>query len=161
MSGVVSRWHTLALLALSACFDSGSSKTDPKPRQPATAGTGSTGFECLGLPQYVVRNLRGEELRLHATTRPSIPSRNPIDETIAAGQEKIVAMPPSPSSEHCMEWQPSELFSTLRITAGDDVVYEGVKDADWREVSGTFTLVIWPRVPAEPDDGGVDEDAGR
>ena len=124
---------------------------------PATGGTSGMIADrghCFFGVSYSVLNKRSDEIRAQAVTGPSIPGGQ-IDKTIPPGQMVVLYSSMGlPAGDRCTVPSLSDVFSTLRITAGGKVIYEGVRVADWM----ANTLVI---EPPDTDDAGIDEDAGR
>jgi hypothetical protein len=88
---------------------------------------------------YFIRNESDFELRVHAT---SVFGNTPIDllaDIVLPGGEVHVFHAVEGSGGHAM---PSNFFGTFRVEAGDAVVYEGVRDQDWRREPAGLVLVI-------------------
>jgi hypothetical protein len=149
-------WHMLALLAaLAGCHDSPNAY-HPSVPPPGGDGTPELFYEC---PMFSVGNLRCDDVtvtfRLCGGDEVSV-SLPPLGEKLLSNPAPALGCPSPPPSS------PSAALCGLRVTSGDQVVYEGVHDADWKH-----GVLIIPGPGAkcfdakpEPGDAGIDIDAG-
>jgi hypothetical protein len=137
-----------------------SAPTSSAPTEP------SGSVDCFRSATYYVRNLRDDELTVDATPR----YRDPTTTTVPPSQTVLVLTSGglTGGTYHMGvidcggSLSPSGDFSAFRVSAGREVICEGVNDADWQmqpNAWNSFVLVI-PRSDVAGEDAGTDADAG-
>jgi hypothetical protein len=109
-------------------------RTDPEP--PIT--------EPVTEADYYMRNQRSAELVVVATAIVGDAGVELLEDTIPANSEVHIFHAWEGSGGHAM---PSNFFGTFRVLVGDDVVYEGVRNDDWKGEAHGLVLTIEAEAP--------------